>query len=34
MTYTQVYNWSNMTGATGGAGTAYTSGTAKFIPGF
>jgi len=34
MTYHQVCNWSNMTGATSGAGIAYPSGAPDFTPGF
>ena len=34
MTYHQVCNKSNMTGATSGEGTAYPSGASEFIPGF
>ena len=34
MTYRRVYDWSNTTGATSGAGTAYPSWTPGFIPSF
>jgi len=33
MTYHGVCNWSNMTGATSGAGIGYPSGASEFTPG-
>ena len=34
MTYHEICNWSNKTGATSGAGTAYLSGAPEFTAGF